>query len=108
MSVRVLADTKISQGQTLFEHYCAACHGVGGDGQGVVSPTFKVPPPSLAWLSLSNGGVFPRARVRDIIVGRISMVPHGRRQMPIWGKELAPESREMQRLLDYLESVQRR
>ena len=102
------ANAPMPPGQKIFEQYCAACHGVGGDGQGVVSPTFKVPPPSLEWLAMSNGGTFPRERVRDIIVGRISMVPHGRRQMPVWGTELPAEGRDMQLLLDYLASVQRR
>ena len=94
-------------GQQIFERYCAACHGVGGEGNGFVSPLFKVAPPSLIRLAMSNGGAFPRERVRDVIVGKQNMAAHGERRMPVWGKELPPNSKEMSRLLNYLESVQR-
>ena len=106
-SVHAQAQNLALSGQQIFERYCAACHGVGGEGNGFVSPLFKVAPPSLIRLAMSNGGAFPRERVRDVIVGKQNMAAHGERRMPVWGKELPPNSKEMSRLLNYLESVQR-
>jgi mono/diheme cytochrome c family protein len=60
------ADRLGSAGERIFERYCASCHGVGGEGNGPVSPLFKVPPPSLIRLAMSNGGQFPRERLRMI------------------------------------------
>jgi hypothetical protein len=36
-------------------------------------------------LSENNKGLFPASRVYDVIDGRIEVMQHGRRDMPVWG-----------------------
>jgi len=50
----VVSEDNMSRGKQRFEIYCAACHGIGGDGNGLVaktaaekSPSTWVPPTSL-------------------------------------------------------------
>ena len=38
-------------------------------------------------LAKNNGGVFPVARVHEIIDGRLEVAAHGSRLMPVWGEE---------------------
>jgi hypothetical protein len=40
----------------------------------------------LTALSKANGGVFPFARVYNVIDGRFDVLAHGPRDMPIWGE----------------------
>jgi len=72
-------------GATLFHSYCASCHGVDGKGHGPAAPALKVKVPDLTEITLRAGGEFPRVRIRDIIEGKESPVPHGSREMPVWG-----------------------
>ena len=44
-------------------------------------------PANLTTLSKNNGGVFPFARVYQIIDGREQVQAHGIREMPVWGRE---------------------
>ncbi len=64
---------------------CAACHGTGGKGDGVVVKALIKPPPDLTKLTEANKGVFPFSRVYDAIDGRIAVIAHGSRDMPVWG-----------------------
>jgi hypothetical protein len=41
----------------------------------------------LTTLSKRNNGVFPFARVAEIIDGRETVKAHGTRDMPIWGRD---------------------
>ena len=44
------------------------------------------PPADLTRLAEDNNGVFPFARVYDVIDGRFEVATHGTRDMPVWGE----------------------
>jgi hypothetical protein len=50
-----------------------------------MAKALKKPLPDLTKLSENNKGVFPASRVYDVIDGRIEVMNHGRRDMPVWG-----------------------
>lgn len=102
----------------LFQRFCASCHGRDGKGDGPVAPFFKLAPPDLTGLSRRSGGTFPAERVRRIIDGREVVSPHGARQMPVWGLELAMAAGDTAQgrqqaensialLVDYLKTIQK-
>jgi mono/diheme cytochrome c family protein len=72
-------------GAAIFRDYCASCHGTDGRGHGPVAAAFKGEVPDLTLITKRAGGEFPRARIRNIIEGKESPVPHGSREMPVWG-----------------------
>lgn len=82
----VWAQQKTDLGKREFEANCASCHGVSGKGGGVLLEFLKRSPPDLTQLAKNNKGVFPMARLYDVIEG--GNVPvHGARDMPVWGRE---------------------
>ena len=94
-----LPDTGCAQGMDLgkneYVRSCASCHGETGKGDG---PTSK-----------NNNEVFPLLRVYDVIDGRMQVIVHGTREMPVWGdvfqRELAgraPGERMSRELQDAL------
>jgi mono/diheme cytochrome c family protein len=102
----------------LFQRFCASCHGRDGKGDGPVAPFFKLAPPDLTGLSRRSGGTFPAERVRRIVDGREVVNPHGARQMPVWGLELAMAAgdtaqgrqqaeKSIALLVDYLKTIQK-
>jgi hypothetical protein len=50
-----------------------------------VAKTLKQQPADLTKLTENNKGVFPIARVFGVIDGRVQVIVHGPRQMPVWG-----------------------
>jgi len=106
-------------GELLYARFCASCHGDKGFGDGVVAASFSIMVPDLTRIAKRQGGVYPAEKVRQIIDGRTPMRPHGTREMPVWGYEFsaqnepkpdaAKKTEEMvQRLADYVESLQRK
>jgi mono/diheme cytochrome c family protein len=102
-------------GADLYKRFCASCHGIDGRGDGPVAGTFKAPLPDLARLARRAGGTFPEAQVRRIIDGRDIPAPHGARDMPVWGTELAASTTPggdttvaslVDRLVAFLRSIQ--
>lgn len=82
------ADTrKVDIGKAEYEQKCTICHGPLGKGDGAYSVMLKKPATDLTTLSKKNGGVFPFARVFETIEGTHELKAHGKRDMPIWGKE---------------------
>jgi mono/diheme cytochrome c family protein len=74
------------EGADIFRHYCAACHGVDGQGHGPASVTMKHVVPDLTRISQRNGGTFPFLRVKKVIEGEdAGPLAHGSREMPMWG-----------------------
>ena len=88
------ADVSRAQGAEVgkyqFTNSCAPCHGVSGKGDGAVARALKLTPADLTKLSEANNGVFPFARIYDVIDGRFEVEAHGKRDMPIWGEIYKP------------------
>lgn len=76
--------TVTAEGATLFQQYCANCHGRSGRGDGPMNGQLRRPAADLTKFSMRNGGVFPEARVSRIVDGR-DVAAHGDREMPVWG-----------------------
>ena len=66
---------------------CAVCHGKQGKGDGPFAGVLDTRVADLTTLAKQNGGVFPFARVYEIIDGEQVVKAHGPRDMPIWGTE---------------------
>ena len=103
------------KGPDLFRAHCGACHGSGGKGDGPLAPALKTKVADLTVLAKNNGGQFPSARVRRIIMGDDVSASHGSREMPIWGPIFHQiESDQdfgnvrLQNLVKYLESIQQK
>ena len=80
------AQPKVDLGKQEFEANCAICHGVSAKGSGSYGELLRRSPPALTLLAKQNQGVFPMARLYEVVEG--SNVPsHGTRDMPIWGRE---------------------
>jgi mono/diheme cytochrome c family protein len=73
-------------GKAEYLNSCESCHGTTGKGDGPAGRSLAKRPADLTKLSQSNGGVFPFARVYDHIDGRLSVLEHGPREMPVWGE----------------------
>ncbi len=80
----------VDVGKYEYDGYCAACHGPTGKGDGVYAERLEkgTMVANLTELSKKNNGVFPFARVYEIIDGRQQLQGHGR-DMPIWGREFS-------------------
>lgn len=100
-----------------FQRYCAACHGLDGEGNGPVAPILLRRPTDLTLLASRNDGDFPDDTVFWIIDGRGEVKAHGPREMPVWGfefsraatgLELTPEAEaRIRRIVNYVKSIQR-
>jgi len=77
----------IESGQQQFSQRCAVCHGLEGQGDGVLGPHLKEQPADLSRLSESNGGIFPFWEVYGKIDGRDKIGAHGPGDMPVWGTD---------------------
>jgi mono/diheme cytochrome c family protein len=104
-------------GASIFQNYCAACHGLEGRGNGPVAKVLKRVVPDLTRLSLRNNGAFPGIHVRTIIMfgGDDLLSAHGSKEMPIWGSifhEIEFDQDlgnvRLENLTKYLESMQRK
>ncbi len=71
---------------------CAQCHGVEGNGDGVIAGYLTTPPPDLTVIQRDNDGVFPFADLFAIIQGGATTGPHGNREMPAWGDRYGTEA----------------
>ena len=82
-AARAQADADL--GRQEFMRACASCHGADGKGGGPVAKSLAKEPADLTKLSEQNNGVFPVARVYAVIDGRVQVMVHGPREMPVWG-----------------------
>jgi mono/diheme cytochrome c family protein len=104
----------VETGADTYASHCASCHGRGGKGDGPTAPSLRQKPADLTTIAHRRGGQFPRAEMSDFILGKGKRIgAHGSRDMPVWGPlftESNPfDSRvdvRVERLLDYLESLQ--
>jgi mono/diheme cytochrome c family protein len=103
-----------TSGPQMFRAYCADCHGVNGKGNGPVASVLKIMPPDLTTLTQRNQGTFPYDRVFKTISGDSTIVPHGTREMPIWGPVFRQVGKghpgeaqlRLKTLTNYVESLQ--
>lgn len=110
----------IAVGEVEYRVSCAACHGLGGKGDGYIAVFLRVIPADLTILTRINEGTFPADQLVEIIDGRTEIAVHGRRIMPIWGVRYLEEFAEfggkqdnsaltrarIERLVAYLETIQ--
>jgi mono/diheme cytochrome c family protein len=90
----VIAADKIDIGKREYDANCAVCHGLDAKGDGFYRPYLTKSPTDLTVLAKQNGGVFPMARVYDVIDGRNVVTAHGSREMPIWGRSYSIKAAE--------------
>jgi mono/diheme cytochrome c family protein len=83
---------KSTMGKTLYEHFCASCHGASAKGDGPVGQFLSSKPSDLTQLAKKNNGKFPYDRVFGTIDGRVEIGAHGPADMPVWGRELRERS----------------
>ena len=77
--------TPAESGPEMFKAYCAACHGMGGVGNGPAAVALKKAPANLTMLSKNNGGKFPQQRFQEVVGQNALVVEHGTSDMPMWG-----------------------
>ncbi len=104
-------------GHSIFQNYCAPCHGIDGDGRGPVAGALRQAVPDLTMLSQRNGRNFPSDHVKNTITfGEDVLIPaHGSKGMPIWGPlfhEIEFDQDlgnvRVENITSYLESIQRK
>ena len=105
-------DTASFDGKTMFQQYCAVCHGPEAKGNGPAADALKKAPADLTQISRRANGKFPEIRVMRIIKGDDVVAAHGSRDMPVWGvlfKSLRDQQQSDLRvngLLNYLQGIQ--
>ncbi len=90
IAVGQTASTASISGSDLFYNNCAACHGIGGKGDGPMGAVLTIRPADLTILSKKTAGKFPAAQIYQMIDGRNPAVRgHGGPDMPVWGEVFA-------------------
>jgi mono/diheme cytochrome c family protein len=92
---------KTDIGKREYMENCAVCHGKSGKGDGPYAGLGNTRVSDLTVLSKGNKGVFPFARVYEVIDGQQAIKAHGPRDMPIWGTEYQIKAAEYYRDVDY-------
>lgn len=82
----------IDAGRDKYVKYCASCHGLKGQGDGVLSEALKTAPPDLTQIAARRNGAFPEDEIKAYIDGRRDVKSHGAREMPVWGDRLSEEA----------------
>ena len=67
-------------GDVLYRRYCAACHGVGGAGDGPAADALRPRPTDLTRLERDD------RELMAFIDGRRPVRAHGSAAMPVWGE----------------------
>lgn len=102
-----------SPGAVDYATYCAPCHGTAGRGDGPLAASLLTRPTDLAALSAGNDGLYPAARVFQVIDGRRPAKAHG--AMPAWADafrdsrtadDQARAKDRIRRLVDFVASLQ--
>ena len=79
-------------GKTLYEEFCAVCHGKDGKGGGPAADALKQRPTDLTQIARANSGHFPDTKVMAILKGDQRIIAHGSQDMPTWGKTFSEVS----------------
>lgn len=110
---------RLAEGKDLYLKYCGACHGLAGEGDGVVSGLMRPAPTDLTVTARQGGGEYPFKKVMTQIDGTVTIRAHGDPDMPVWGDVLADPTHDdgMRRadvqgrvflIVKYLESLQKK
>jgi mono/diheme cytochrome c family protein len=109
-----IKNTSPNDGKSMFDNYCAVCHGKDGKGAGPAATALKTPPTDLTGLTKGAGGKYPAPHVAAIIRGQAATPSHGSQDMPVWGPLFSSisqghEAQVQQRitnLVDYVGTLQ--
>jgi mono/diheme cytochrome c family protein len=83
------SEQNLADGKILFEHFCSPCHGMSGQGDGLVVQHGFPPPPSYSKGQSSRGGA-----MKDLTDGKIyHTITYGVNAMGSYASQLAPEER---------------
>ncbi|RFZ95655.1 cytochrome c [Mucilaginibacter conchicola] len=84
-----LTSNNIEEGKKLFTTFCSPCHGVTGQGDGLVVSHGYPPPPSYSKGQSSRGGA-----MKDLTDGKIyHTITYGVNAMGSYASQVAPEER---------------
>lgn len=100
-SVFSYAAEKADIGKREYTMNCAVCHGTTGKGDGPYAGLVDTRIADVTTLSKRNNGVFPFAKVYEVIDGEQVVKAHGTRDMPIWGVEYKIKAAEYYRDVPY-------
>jgi mono/diheme cytochrome c family protein len=82
-------EANFADGKVLFEHFCSPCHGMSGQGDGLVVAHGFPAPPSYSKGQSSRGGA-----MKDLTDGKIyHTITYGVNAMGSYASQLAPEER---------------
>jgi len=100
-------------GKSLYQEFCAVCHGIDGKGGGPAAQALKTPVTDLTQIARRSGGRFPDTKIMAILKGEQSIAAHGSQDMPTWGKTFSDVSGNitvaqgrMHAVVMYLEEMQ--
>lgn len=104
--------TPAYDGATMFNSYCATCHGLDAQGNGPAAKALAKAPADLTRISARNNGQFPETRVKRYIQGLDEVAAHGSRDMPMWGElfrslDANTALIRVQALSDFLKKIQK-
>jgi mono/diheme cytochrome c family protein len=104
--------TPAYDGATMFNAYCATCHGLDAQGAGPAAKALVKAPADLTRISARNNGQFPETRVKRYIQGLDEVAAHGSRDMPMWGELFRSLDSNtalirVQALSEFLKSIQK-
>lgn len=72
-------------GPALYKAYCSSCHGASAKGDGPIADALRHQPSDLTGIARRAKGTFDRAKVHQMIDGRVPVKGHGGPDMPLWG-----------------------
>lgn len=81
----------VDVGKSIYDQYCATCHGLEGRGDGPLTELMTTKVGDLTQLAKNNDGVFPMLDVIHIIDGRTGLRAHGG-PMPVYGRIFSDEA----------------
>jgi mono/diheme cytochrome c family protein len=105
--------TSSLDGKSLYQEYCAVCHGKDAKGAGPAADALKQRPTDLTQISRQNNGRFPDTKILAVLRGDRKVTAHGDQEMPTWGKTFSDMNvnpnvgqGRMNALVMYLQEIQ--
>jgi mono/diheme cytochrome c family protein len=103
-----------TSGPEMYAAYCASCHGKDGRAKTPAARLCTVPPADLSTLALKNHGIYPAARVSEVLHNGTGKPATGQGYMPVWQPLLQSMNSEtlevtelrIRNLTDYVKTLQ--